>query len=57
MRYTEARLTKLAEEMMDDIEQDTVDWRLNFDGTLSEPVMLPTKFPNQLCNGTMGIAV
>ena len=57
MRYTEARLTKLAEEMMDDIEQDTVDWRLNFDGTLKEPVMLPTKFPNQLCNGTMGIAV
>ena len=57
MRYTEARLTKLAEEMMDDIEQDTVDWRLNFDWTLKEPVMLPTKFPNQLCNGTMGIAV
>ena len=57
MRYTEARLTKLAEEMMDDIEQDTVDWRLNFDGTLKEPAMLPTKFPNQLCNGTMGIAV
>ena len=57
MRYTEARLTKLAEEMMDDIEQDTVDWRLNFDGTLNEPVMLPTKFPNQLCNGTMWIAV
>jgi DNA gyrase subunit A len=53
MRYTEARLTRLAEEMMDDIEQDTVDWRLNFDGTLNEPVMLPTKFPNQLCNGTM----
>ena len=53
MRYTEARLTKLAEEMMDDIEQDTVDWRLNFDGTLNEPAMLPTKFPNQLCNGTM----
>lgn len=57
MRYTEARLTRLAEEMMDDIEQDTVDWRLNFDGTLKEPVMLPTKFPNQLCNGTMWIAV
>ena len=53
MRYTEARLTRLAEEMMDDIEQDTIDWRLNFDGTLKEPVMLPTKFPNQLCNGTM----
>jgi DNA gyrase subunit A len=57
MRYTEARLTKLAEEMLWDIEQDTVDWRPNFDGSLKEPVMLPTKFPNHLCNGTMGIAV
>ncbi|HKL43875.1 MAG TPA: DNA gyrase subunit A [Candidatus Absconditabacterales bacterium] len=57
MRYTEAKLTKLAEEMTADIEQDTVDWRDNFDGSLKEPVMLPTKFPNHLCNGTMGIAV
>lgn len=57
MRYTEARLTKLAEEMMKDIEQDTVAWRDNFDGSRKEPVMLPTKFPNHLCNGTMGIAV
>ena len=57
MRYTEARLTKLAEEMLGDIEQDTVDWRDNFDGSLREPIMLPTKFPNHLCNGTMGIAV
>lgn len=57
MRYTEARLTKLAEEMLNDIEQDTVDWRDNFDGSLKEPIMLPTKFPNHLCNGTMGIAV
>lgn len=57
MRYTEARLTKIAEEMLDDIEQDTIDWRDNFDGSLKEPVMLPTKFPNHLCNGTMGIAV
>lgn len=57
MRYTEARLTKLAEEMMEDIEQETIDWRLNFDGTLKEPIMLPTKFPNHLCNGTMWIAV
>ncbi len=57
MRYTEARLTKIAEEMLNDIEQDTVDRRDNFDGSLKEPVMLPTKFPNHLCNGTMGIAV
>jgi DNA gyrase subunit A len=57
MRYTEARLTKLAEEMLKDIEQDTVLRRDNFDGSLQEPVMLPTKFPNHLCNGTMGIAV
>ena len=57
MRYTEARLTKIAEEMIIDIEQDTVDRRDNFDGSLKEPAMLPTKFPNHLCNGTMGIAV
>lgn len=57
MRYTEARLTKIAEEMLTDIEQDTIDWRDNFDGSLQEPAMLPTKFPNHLCNGTMGIAV
>ena len=57
MRYTEARLTKLAEEMLGDIDQDTVDWRRNFDDSLEEPIMLPTKFPNHLCNGTMGIAV
>lgn len=57
MRYTEARMTKLAEEMLADIEQDTVARRDNFDATVQEPVMLPTKFPNHLCNGTMGIAV
>ncbi|EKD24870.1 MAG: hypothetical protein ACD_80C00145G0004 [uncultured bacterium (gcode 4)] len=57
MRYTEARLTKIAEEMLTDLEQDTVDRRDNFDGSLQEPIMLPTKFPNHLCNGTMGIAV
>ncbi len=57
MRYTEARLTKLAGEMLEDIDQDTVAWRPNFDNTLEEPVTLPTKFPNHLCNGTMGIAV
>lgn len=57
MRYTEARLTKLASEMLNDIDQDTIDWRPNFDSTLNEPITLPTKFPNHLCNGTMGIAV
>ena len=57
MRYTEARLTEIAEEMVADIHQDTVAWRDNFDGSLQEPVILPTKFPNHLCNGTMGIAV
>ena len=57
MRYTEARLTRIAEEMLADLDQDTIDWRDNFDGSLKEPIMLPTKFPNHLCNGTMGIAV
>lgn len=57
MRYTEARLTKIAGEMLEDIEQDTVDWRDNYDQSRQEPIMLPTKFPNHLCNGTMGIAV
>jgi len=57
MRYTEARLTKLAEEMLDEIGQATVDRRDNYDQTRKEPIMLPTKFPYTLCNGTMGIAV
>ncbi len=57
MRYTEARLTKLAGQMLEDIDQDTVAWRPNFDNSLDEPITLPTKFPNHLCNGTMGIAV
>lgn len=57
MRYTEARLSKIAEEMLGDLEQDTIDWRSNFDNSLNEPITLPTKFPNHLCNGTMGIAV
>ena len=56
-RYTEARLTAIAEEMLGDIEKDTVARRDNFDGAEQEPVTLPTKFPNHLCNGTMGIAV
>ncbi len=57
MRYTEARLSKLGASMMDDLDKDTVDWQPNFDGTLSEPVVLPTKFPNFLVNGGSGIAV
>ena len=57
MRYTEARLTKIAEEMIEDIDQDTVDWKANYDDSRQEPKTMPTKFPNHLCNGTMGIAV
>ena len=57
MRYTEARLSKLGASMMDDMDKDTVDWQPNFDGTLQEPVVLPTKFPNFLVNGGSGIAV
>lgn len=48
MRYTEARLSKLAEEMLRDIEKDTVDFQLNFDDTLKEPTVLPTRIPNLL---------
>ncbi len=57
MRYTEARLRKLAEEMLSDIDKDTVDFRLNFDDTLEEPTVLPAKIPNLLVNGAAGIAV
>ena len=57
MRYTEARLSKLAEEMLCDIDKDTVDMQLNFDDTLREPVVLPCRFPNLLVNGGTGIAV
>jgi DNA gyrase subunit A len=57
MRYTEARLRKIAEEMLVDIEKDTVDHRLNFDDTLYEPTVLPTQIPNLLVNGASGIAV
>jgi len=58
MRYTEIRLTRLAEEMLgDDIAKATVDWAENYDGTLSEPLVLPTRFPNLLVNGSSGIAV
>lgn len=57
MRYTEARLKKIAEEMLDDIDKETVDMQLNFDDTLSEPTVLPSKIPNLLVNGASGIAV
>ncbi len=57
MRYTEARLTEIAEELLADIDRDTVDFSANFDGTLKEPRVLPAKVPNLLLNGTAGIAV
>jgi DNA gyrase subunit A len=57
MRYTEARLTRLAEEMMADIDKDTVDFQLNFDDTLEEPKVMPCGFPNLIVNGSSGIAV
>ena len=57
MRYTEARLSHMAEEMLADIEQDTVDFADNFDGTLKEPNVLPSRLPNLLLNGSSGIAV
>jgi DNA gyrase subunit A len=57
MRYTEARLRKIAEEMLDDLEKETVDFRPNFDDSLEEPTVLPTKIPNLLVNGAAGIAV
>ena len=57
MRYTEARLTRLAEELLADIEKDTVDFRPNYDESLMEPTVLPAKVPNLLINGTGGIAV
>ncbi len=57
MRYTEARMRKIAEEMLADIDKETVDFQLNFDDTLQEPTVLPTKIPNLLVNGASGIAV
>ncbi|MCK9443752.1 MAG: DNA gyrase subunit A [Tissierellaceae bacterium] len=57
MRYTEARMTKLAMEMLRDINKDTVEYRPNFDETLKEPVVLPSRFPNLMVNGSSGIAV
>jgi len=56
-RYTEAKMSKVAEEMLRDLEKDTVAWRPNFDGTKKEPSVLPAGLPNLLLNGTLGIAV
>src|ERR1041385_2700047 len=55
MRYTEARLSKVAEEVLRDIEKDTVDFQNNFDDTLKEPTVLPSRIPNLLVNGSSGI--
>ncbi|MGG8497098.1 DNA gyrase subunit A [Tenacibaculum sp. TC6] len=57
MRYTEVRMQKISEEMLSDIEKETVDHKLNFDDTLQEPTVLPTRIPNLLVNGASGIAV
>ncbi len=57
MRYTEAKMSKLAGEMLNDLEKDTVEWRPNYDSTRKEPIVLPAGVPNLLLNGTLGIAV
>lgn len=57
MRYTEARLQKIAEETLRDLDKDTVDFQLNFDDTIEEPTVMPTRIPTLLVNGTSGIAV
>ncbi len=57
MRYTEARMSKAAEAMLEDIDKETVDWRDNYDGTTSEPTVLPSRLPNLVINGAQGIAV
>lgn len=57
MRYTEARMSKLSEKFLEDIDKETVAWKNNFDDTLQEPAVLPAKFPNLLLNGSSGIAV
>ena len=57
MRYTEVRMRKIAEEMLSDLDKETVDMKLNFDDSLEEPTVLPTRFPNLLVNGSSGIAV
>jgi DNA gyrase subunit A len=57
MRYTEAKLQRISDELLDDIEKDTVDFRPNFDDSLEEPTVLPAKIPTLLINGSSGIAV
>ena len=57
MRYTEVRMDKIAEEMLADIEKETVPFRPNYDGSMEEPEVLPAKLPNLLINGSTGIAV
>jgi DNA gyrase subunit A len=57
MRYTEVRLSRIAEEILEDIEKDTVDFKLNYDESLKEPVVMPSRIPNLLVNGSSGIAV
>ncbi len=57
MRYTEAKLSKVAEFLLEDLDKNTVDFKSNYDDTLKEPAALPGKFPNLICNGTTGIAV
>ena len=57
MRYTEIRMKELSEKMLEDLEKETVDWRSNYDDSLEEPTVLPTKIPNLLINGSSGIAV
>ncbi len=57
MRYTEVRLERIAETMLDDIEKETIDWQLNYDDTINEPTVLPTRIPQLLLNGSSGIAV
>ena len=57
MRYTEAKMSRMAEQLLSDLEKDTVEWRPNYDGSLMEPAVLPAAVPNILLNGTLGIAV
>src|SRR5439155_21215843 len=57
MRYTEVRMERLAEEILADIDKETVDFGPNYDGSLQEPLVMPSKFPNLLVNGSEGIAV
>jgi DNA gyrase subunit A len=57
MRYTEARMNKLTSELLADLEKDTIDWAPNYDEKELEPTVLPTKVPNLLLNGAVGIAV